>query len=171
MNRLAILVLLPLLLLGARSARGAPEGAAAPDALDEALAAARLTRADLGWRAKGWWAGYPDVPQQLRHTDDLFAEPLATVPFLRGLGAGVRDLLDPAKVGEKGVRGAGWLHRAAHLLGVDRRFGALRSYSANSRPSPRRSTRRWPRSTATRTGPRASSRSDRSLRTRRWGRT
>jgi hypothetical protein len=103
----------------------------APDALDDALAGAGLVRADLGWRAKGWWAGYPDVPQKLRHTDDLFAEPLATIPFARTLGAGVRDLLDPAKAREKGPRGAGWLYRATHLLGVDRRMGAFRSYSAN----------------------------------------
>src|SRR5687768_16568915 len=132
MARLALALIAALLLVGPRPARAAPEG----DALDEALASARLTRADLGWRAKGWWAGYPDVPQKLRHTDDLFAQPLATVPFLRGLGAGVRDLLDPAKSGEKGVVGAGWLHRAAHLLGVDRRFGGLRSYSVNLTAEP-----------------------------------
>lgn len=113
-----------------------PEEAARPDALDEALAVAHLTRADLGWRAAGWWAGYPDVPQKLRHTNDLFAQPLATVPFLRGMGAGVRDLLDPAKAAEKGQRGAGGLHRAAHLLGVDRRFGGLRSYSVNLTAEP-----------------------------------
>lgn len=117
------------LLAGLGTARAEPPPAG--DALDEALALAGLTRADLGWRARGWWAGYPDVQQKLRHVDDFFAQPLATVPFLRGMGAGARDYLDPAKAGEKGVRGAGWLYRAAHHLGVDRRFGALRSYSVN----------------------------------------
>ena len=73
------------------AARGEPPPAG--DALDQALATAGLTRADLGWRARGWWTGYPDVPQKLRHVDDLFAQPLATVPFLRGMGAGARDFL------------------------------------------------------------------------------
>jgi hypothetical protein len=115
---------------------GARAGEPAPDALDEALGLAGLAREDLGWRARGWWAGYPDVPQKLRHTDDFFAQPLATVPFLRGMGAGVRELLDPAKAREKGPRGAGWLYRAAHLLGVDRRMGAFRSYSVNLTAEP-----------------------------------
>jgi hypothetical protein len=125
-------VLLALLLIGWSDGdvRAEPPPAGS-DSLDEALASAGLTRADLGWRARGWWTGYPDVQQKLRHVDDLFAQPLATVPFLRAMGAGVRDFLDPTKAAEKGVRGAGWLHRAAHLVGVDPRFGAMRSYAAN----------------------------------------
>lgn len=116
----------------------APAAAAEADALDEALALAGLTRADLGWRARGWWAGYPWVQELPRHVNDLFDQPLATLPFLRGLGAGARDLLDPAQERAKGPRGAGPLFRAAHLLGVDRRFGALRSYAANliAEPTP-----------------------------------
>ncbi len=131
------LAVLAFVALACAPSQAAPEppGTSA-DALDEALATAGLTRADLGWRAKGWWAGYPDVPRKLRHVDDLFAEPLTTIPFARTLGAGVRDLLDPAKAREKGQRGAGWLHRAAHLLGVDRRMGAFRSYSVNLTAEP-----------------------------------
>jgi hypothetical protein len=131
--RLLPATLLALVLLACLPARA---GEPPRDALDEALASVDLTRADLGWRARGWWSGYPDVPQKLRHTDDFFAQPLATVPFLRGMGAGVRDLLDPAKARERGTRGAGWLHRAAHLLGVDRRMGAFRSYSVNLTAEP-----------------------------------
>lgn len=133
MKRLFVPVALLLLTLGAHPLRGAPPP---PDLLDEALALAGLTRADLGWRARGWWAGYPYVPEKLRHVDDLFEQPLASLPFLRGLGVGARDLLDPAKAPEKGQRGAGALHRAAHLLGVDRRFGGLRSYSVNLTAEP-----------------------------------
>lgn len=131
-----------LLPAGAGSAGEVPAGAAAAapgaDLLDEALALAGLDRATLGWRARGWWAGYPEASHKLRHVDDLFDRPLATVPFARTLGAGARDLLDPARAGERGARGAGWLHRAAHLLGVDRRMGAFRSYSVNllAEPTP-----------------------------------
>jgi hypothetical protein len=109
------------------------------DAVDAALARQGLTRRDVGWQARGTWEGYPcDVPYKLRHFDDLLAEPFATVPWVRAMGTTVREMLDPAKLAEKGPRGAGWLMRAVHALGINRRFGALRSYSANltAKPTP-----------------------------------
>ncbi len=130
-STLALLLSLPLSLPLSLGRGGLEAGPPARDALDEALGTAGLTRADLGWRARGWWAGYPYVSEKLRHVDDLFEQPLATLPFLRGLGVGARDLLDPSKAAEKGQRGAGALHRACHLLGVDRRYGGLRAYSVN----------------------------------------
>jgi hypothetical protein len=110
----------------------------APDALDDALALAGLTRSDLGWEARGWWQRYPqDIPHKLRHVDDLFAEPLAVVPFLRAMGATVQQTLSPERVaGEKGTRGAGALYIAVHNLGVNKRFGATRAYSANLTAGP-----------------------------------
>ncbi len=104
-----------------------------PDALDDALHSAGLTRADVGWEARGWWERYPqDIPYKLRHFDDLCAEPLAIVPFTRVMGATLRKTLAPEMVaGQKGERGAGALYRAVHDLGVNKRYGATRPYSAN----------------------------------------
>jgi hypothetical protein len=105
----------------------------APDALDEALALAGLSRADLGWEARGWWQRYPqDVEWKLRHFDDLCAEPLAVAPFVRAMGATVRLTLAPEQVsGAEGPEAAGALYRAVHALGVNKRHGATRAYSAN----------------------------------------
>ena len=104
-----------------------------PDALDEALAAGGTCRADLGWQARGWWERYPqDIAYKLRHFDDLCAEPLAVVPFARVMGATVAKTLAPENVsGAKGERGAGALYRALHDLGVNKRYGATRAFSAN----------------------------------------
>ena len=108
-------------------------GATAPDALDEALAVAGLTRRDLGWEPRGWWERLPqDIPYKLRHFDDLSAEPLAVVPFTRVMGATLEQSLAPEMVaGAKQGIGAGALYRAVHDLGVNKRFGSTRAYSAN----------------------------------------
>jgi hypothetical protein len=119
---------------GAGAGGGLP---ASTDALDDALAAAGLAREDLGWEARGWWDRYPqDVPHKLRQTDALFAEPLATIPWLRGMGAQTRSLLSPEGLAKKGDQGQGALFRLVHDLGVHRRFGATRPYSANLRAAP-----------------------------------
>ncbi len=110
----------------------------APDALDDALFVAGLTRVDLGWDARGWWERYPqDIPWKLRHFDDLCAQPLAVVPFTRVMGATVRVTLAPDLVaGKKNDQGAGALYRAVHDLGVNKRYGATRPYSANLTAAP-----------------------------------
>ena len=118
-----------------------PGGVSVPlsgDALDQALAVAGLSRRDLGWEARGWWQRYPqDIPHKLRHFDDLCAEPLAIVPFVRAMGATVTQTLAPERVaGEEGDRGAGALYVAVHNLGVNKRYGATRAYSANLTAEP-----------------------------------
>ncbi len=115
-----------------------PSRAQAPDAIDEALAIAGLTRSDLGWQARGWWERYPaDIPYKLRHFDDLCAEPLAIVPFVRAMGVSVRALLAPEMIaGQKNDQGAGALYRAVHDLGVNKRYGATRAFSANLSAAP-----------------------------------
>jgi hypothetical protein len=117
---------------------GSAVGPLAQDALDDALSIAGLTRADLGWRARGYWERYPaDIPYKLRHFDDLCAEPLAIVPYVRAMGATVRTTLAPEMVaGTKGERGAGALYRAVHDLGVNKRYGATRAFSANLTAEP-----------------------------------
>ncbi len=132
MKRAAPFFLFLCALVSARGARLEADSTA-PDALDEALSAAGLTRADLGWEARGWWERYPqDIPYKLRHFDDLCAEPTAVVPFIRVMGATLAQTLAPEMVsGKKGERGAGALFRAVHDLGVNKRYGATRAFSAN----------------------------------------
>lgn len=118
------------------SATGGP----APDAIDDALALASLSREDLGWEARGWWERYPaDIPGKLRHFDDLCAQPLAVAPFVRAMGSTLRLTLAPDVVSRKeGDPKAGALYRAVHDLGVNKRFGGTRAYSANlgAKPTP-----------------------------------
>lgn len=110
----------------------APVSAQQPDALDEALALAGLERADLGWRPKGWWSKFPgDIPYKLRHFDDLLAEPLATVTFMRTLGAAARQYLDAEALAKSAEKSDGALYQALYALGVGPKFGGLRSYSCN----------------------------------------
>ncbi len=110
------------------------------DALDEALALAGLKRSDLGWRPRGYWSRYPaDIPYKLRHFDALLDEPLATVTFARTAGVVARDELSTVglarrqKLAEGGKFNAvsGALYKAVSGLGVERKFGGVRAYSAN----------------------------------------
>jgi len=132
MPRRAFVVAALVFVVGSAFAGDAPPAAPKGDAIDQALALQHLTRKDVGWQARGTWEGYPrDVPYKLRHFDDLLAEPFATVPWVRAMGAEVREFLDPKKLGEKTPQGAGALLRAVHALGINRKFGAFRAYSAN----------------------------------------
>src|SRR5579871_1590134 len=109
-----------------------PGPAAQGDALDEALALEGLTREDLGWRPRGYWSGYPsDIPYKLRHFDDLMAEPLATVTFARTAAAIARDQLSPEALAKVPEKSDGALYKAVWGLGVDRKLGSFRAYSAN----------------------------------------
>ncbi|MBL1218958.1 MAG: hypothetical protein D8M59_15875 [Planctomycetes bacterium] len=108
------------------------------DPLDEALSQAGLQRADLGWRPKGYWSGYPaDIPYKLRQFDDLLAEPLANVSYMRTMGNAARLYLDPATLDEPiGGAIAGNIYQAVHRLGVVRKTGVFRSYSCNLTAEP-----------------------------------
>ena len=104
----------------------------AADPLDDALRRAGLERRDLGWRPRGWWERFPrGVTHKLDHFDDLFAEPLAAVPFTRVLGRAARDLLGTEGLARKPERGAHSLYRLVHTIGINRRYGGIRPYSPN----------------------------------------
>jgi hypothetical protein len=103
-----------------------------PDALDDALALEGLTRVDLGWRPKGYWSGFPgDIPYRLRQFDDLLAEPLANVTYLRTMAGAARTYLDAEALRRPAARSDGALYQAVQRLGVDKRTGLLRPYSCN----------------------------------------
>jgi hypothetical protein len=105
---------------------------AASDSLDGILERAGFSRADLGWTPAGWWQRYPRaVPHKLDHFDDLFAEPLAIVPFTRTMGRATEDLLGRDGLAKKAERGAHSLYRLVYELGVDRKVGGFRPYTPN----------------------------------------
>jgi len=101
------------------------------DALDEALALAGMTRADLGWEPKGWWPRFPVAPYKLRAFDALFAEPLDSVAYTRALAATAWEKLDPERLAGGEPRWDGSLFQAVQSLGIDPKFGGFRGYSTN----------------------------------------
>jgi len=111
---------------------------AAADTLDDSLAAAGFTRDVLGWTPQGWWDRWPrGVTHKLDHFDALFAEPLATVPFLRAMGRAARDRLGPdGLAAAPTAQGAHALYLLVHDLGLNRKHGGIRPYAANLTAEP-----------------------------------
>ncbi len=109
----------------------AAEQGEASDALDEALALVGMNRAALGWKPKGWWPRFPDVPYKLRSFDSLFAAPCDTVLYTRALARTAFEKLDPAGLDKRQARASTNLFQAAQALGIDPKFGGFRGYSAN----------------------------------------
>ena len=115
----------------------APAFAQTPDALDETLAQVGLRRFDLGWRPKGWWSRFPaDIPYKLRHFDDLFAEPLATVTFTRMMGHAARIHLDPEALATPAAKSDGHLYQAVHALASSPSSAPSAPTVATSPPNP-----------------------------------
>jgi len=77
-----------------------------------------------------------NAPYRMRHVEELFADPLATIPWLRSMGTQAAALLSPEGLAKKGDLGTGSLYRLVHDLGVHRRLGATRAYSANLTATP-----------------------------------
>ncbi len=101
-----------------------------PDVFAQALADARLTVDELGFRPRGSWARYPqDPPFKMPFFDDLLAHPLDTYEFTRTLGNAVEDLLTPEKLTaapEKDKPES--LFSLAVNLATDRRIGGMRGF-------------------------------------------
>ena len=101
------------------------------DSLDEALLLVNMRRADLGWKPKGWWPRFPDVPYKLRAFDALFARPFEAITFTRALGKTAWEMLDPDELDKAQGYGSRNLFRAVQRLGIDPKFGGFRGYTAN----------------------------------------
>ena len=100
----------------------------APDALGEALATLGLDRGFLGYRPKGDWTRWPlleRTPYLLPMFEPLFVEPLRVYAAARTMGNAADRWLRPEALE------APDLFRATYYLGVDRKSGNLRDYSAN----------------------------------------
>jgi hypothetical protein len=121
----------PLLILVLLSCAAQATYTCADDALDEALCLVGMRRTDLGWTPKSWWPRWPDVPYKLRAFDALFAEPLDSITYTRGLAQAAWEGLDPAQLDADPQRGSGSLYRTVQRLGVDPKFGGFRGYTPN----------------------------------------
>jgi len=103
------------------------------DILARILDEAGFQRSDLGYEPKGYWNRFPlDIPHRLTSFDDLFAEPLKLYDYATTMGNAAQIYLDPAYA-DSADNG---LYKLLYHLGVDRKLGGFRSYSANLVPSP-----------------------------------
>ncbi|MDH3891166.1 MAG: hypothetical protein OEV49_08785 [candidate division Zixibacteria bacterium] len=99
-----------------------------PDILDRVLSEVGFSRADLGYRPTGYWNRFPlDVPHRLTSFDALFAEPLKLIDYATVMANTVEFYLDPA-YSDSAHDG---LYKLTYNLGVDKKLGGFRSYSAN----------------------------------------
>lgn len=98
------------------------------DILGRILNEVGFSRADLGYDYKGYWNRFPlDIPHRLTSFDDLFKEPLKLYDYATVMGNVTEKYLDP-KYTDSANDG---LYKLLYNLGVDRKLGGFRSYSAN----------------------------------------
>ncbi len=104
-----------------------------PDILDSILSEVGFTKDDLGYQPTGYWNRFPlDVPHKLTSFDALFAEPLKLYDYAAVMANTVEFYLDPAYT-DSAHDG---LYKLVYNLGVDKKLGGFRSYSANLMPAP-----------------------------------
>jgi hypothetical protein len=119
-----IIIYLAILMLISSVASGQQD----PDILQTVLDSAGYTRTDLGYHPKGYWNRYPlDTPHRLASFDDLFAEPLKLYDYAKTMANSVELYLDPTYVDSLSVS----LFRLTYTIGVDRKLGGFRNYSAH----------------------------------------
>lgn len=98
------------------------------DVLTLSLNEVGFTRADLGYSPKGYWNRFPlEIPYKLGAFDDLFSEPLKLIDYSTVMANTVEKYLDPAYADSA----ADGLYQLVYHLGVDKKLGGFRNYSAN----------------------------------------
>ncbi len=103
------------------------------DILGQILSEAGFSRDDLGYRPMGYWNRFPlDTPYRLTSFDALFAEPLKLYDYAATMTNTVELHLDPAYADSSDDG----LYKLTYNLGVDKKLGGFRSYSANLLPAP-----------------------------------
>lgn len=103
--------------------------ALAGDLLDQALSSVGMTKADLGYRPKGYWNRYPyDIAYKLPAFDDLFAEPLKVYDYSQSMKSSAAQLLSDSTFRDT-VNSS--LYLMSYALCWERRVGGFRNYSAN----------------------------------------
>lgn len=103
------------------------------DVLQKILSEVGFTREDLGYKPTGYWNRFPlDIPHKLTSFEALFAEPLKLYDYATVMGNNVELYLDPAYA-DSAHDG---LYKLVYNLGVDKKRGGFRAYSANLLPAP-----------------------------------
>ncbi|MDF1544636.1 MAG: hypothetical protein P1R58_05990 [bacterium] len=103
------------------------------DILGEILGEVGFDRSDLGYQPKGYWNRFPlDIPYKLTSFKDLFAEPLKLYDYARVMSNTVELYMDPSYADTNHTG----LYKLVYNLGVDKKQGGFRSYSANLKPAP-----------------------------------
>jgi hypothetical protein len=106
-----------------------PPATGAADLLDQALATVGKSKADLGFRPKGYWNRYPYViPYKLPAFDDLFAEPLRVYDYSYSMRAAVETYLADSAFWDISCSS---LYQLSYHLAWERKVGGFRNYSAN----------------------------------------
>ena len=101
--------------------------------LDKILTEVGFSTADLGYQPKGYWNRFPlDVPYRLTSFDALFAEPLKLYDYSAVMANTVELYLDPIYADSN----SDGLYKLVYNLGVDKKLGGFRSYSANLLEAP-----------------------------------
>lgn len=101
----------------------------AGDLLDSALATVGKTKADLGYRPKGYWNRYPyEIPYKLPAFDDLLAEPLKVYDYANSMKESAMQLMVDSNFWNLTNSS---LYLMSYALCWERRVGGFRNYSAN----------------------------------------
>ncbi len=99
-----------------------------PDILGLILDSVGFDRFDIGFHEKGYWNRYPlDVPYRLTSFDDLYREPFKLYDYSKTVANSVKIYLDSAVLDTS----SNSLYHLTYLVGVDRKLGGFRDYSAN----------------------------------------
>ena len=101
------------------------------DILKAALDSVGFAREDIGFDLKGYWNRAPlDIPYRLTSFDDLLAEPFKLYDYGKTMANAAQKYMEPAFIDTTSVS----LYALTYSLGVDRKLGGFRSYSANLLP-------------------------------------
>ncbi len=99
------------------------------DLLDQALSSVGKSKADLGYRPKGYWNRYPyEVLYKLPAFDDLLSEPLKVYDYSQSMKSSATQLLVDSNFWST-TNSA--LYLLCYSLCWERRIGGFRNYSAN----------------------------------------
>ncbi len=102
-----------------------------PDILRLALDSVGISIEDIGFRPQGYWNRFPlNIPYKLTSFDALFAEPLKLYDYSKTMANAVERYLEPKCLDTSSTS----LYHLTYNLGVDRRLGGFRNYSANLIP-------------------------------------
>ncbi len=98
------------------------------DILGKILDTVNFDRTDLGYNPKGYWSRFPlDIPYRLTSFDDLFSEPLQIYDYSKTMAYAVEKYMNPNFIDTN----SNALYYLTYSLGVDRKMGGFRNYSAN----------------------------------------